>query len=46
MTTWMHVIHLRGGDKAAWARLNKDQDVRALNAHPESEELDDELLDL
>ena len=37
---------LRGGDKVVWARLNKDQDVRALNAHPESEELDDELLDL
>lgn len=46
MTAWMHVIHLRGGDKAAWARLNRDQDVRSLNQHPESEELDDELLDL
>lgn len=23
----MHVIHLRGGDKAAWARLNRDQDI-------------------
>ena len=42
----MHVIHLRGGDKAAWARLNKDQDIRGLNGHPESDELDDELLDL
>lgn len=42
----MHVIHLRGGDKAAWERLNRDQDLRAsLNRHPESKELEADLLD-
>lgn len=46
MAPWMHVIHLRGGNKASWERLNRDQDVRALNAHPESQELDEDLLDL
>jgi len=46
MGVWMHVIHLRGGDKAAWARLNRDQDVRSLDRTPEAEELDEELLDL
>lgn len=42
----MHVIHLRGGDKAAWERLNRDQDLAALKRHPEAEELDEELIDL
>lgn len=42
----MHTIPLGGGDKAAWARMNRDQDVRNLNAHPESQELDEDLLDL
>lgn len=46
MLSWMHVIHLRGGNKAAWERLNRDQDIRSLDTHPESEELDEELLDL
>ena len=42
----MHVIHLRGGDKAAWARMNRDQDVRRLAQTPEAAEFDEELLDL
>lgn len=46
MWMWMHVIPPRGGGKAAWERLNRDQDLRTLNQHPESEELDEELLDL
>lgn len=41
----MHVIHLRGGDKAAWERLNRDQDLRDIKQHPETKELEADLLD-
>ena len=42
----MHVIHFRGGDKAAWTRLNKEQDLKHIRETPEARELSDQLLDL
>lgn len=42
----MHVLHIRGGDKASWELLNRDQDIKAIGNTPEAEEFDKELLDL
>lgn len=43
----MHVLHFRGGSKASWARLNRDQDLNHLGQKsPEAEEFDRELLDI
>jgi hypothetical protein len=42
----MHVLHIRGGDKASWARLNRDQDIKSIGNTVEAEEFEQELFEL
>lgn len=46
MTSWMHVLHIRGGNKAAWARLHRDQDLNHLDVTPEGEDFEKQLYEL
>jgi hypothetical protein len=39
----MHVIHVRGGSKAAWERLRRDQDIGGIDKPAEVAEFEELL---